>query len=164
MADSVTTVTEKPYTGLTASVKIGSGEEAEILAYISGVDLNLTKDIIEILAFGHKFKEKVPAIKDWTASVDGTVAIAKGGTQEKLYKAFDDASPLTIGIYLDETTYFEGTGYVSSFNISAAPDDKINLTSEIAGSGATILSMAGETVGGGTGLPGSGGGSQDGTS
>lgn len=134
-------VVESPYTGLTASVKIGSGEDARTLAYISGADLTLEKEIIEILAFGMKFKEKVPAIKDWSLSLDGTVALAAGGTQEQLYAAFDDASPLTIGIFLDENTYFEGTGYVSSFNISAAPDDKISLTSEIAGSGATILSM-----------------------
>lgn len=134
---------EKPYTGLTASVKIGTGAEAKVLAYISGVDLNLEKEMIEILAFGMAFKEKVPAIKDWSASVDGTVALATGGTQEMLYNAFDSGAPLTIGIYLDETTYFEGVGYVQNFNISAAPDDKINLSSEIAGSGATTLNLAG---------------------
>lgn len=132
---------EKPYTGLTASVKIGTGAEAKVLAYISGVDLNLEKEMIEILAFGMAFKEKVPAIKDWSASVDGTVALATGGTQEMLYNAFDSGDPLTIGIYLDETTYFEGIGYVQNFNISAAPDDKINLSSEIAGSGATTLNL-----------------------
>ena len=132
---------EKPFTGLTASVKIGSGETAKVLAYISGVDLNLEKEIIEILAFGMTFKEKVPAIKDWSASVDGTVALAKGGTQEELYNAFDSGDPITMGIYLNETTYFEGTGYVQSFNISAAPDDKITLSSEIAGSGATTLTL-----------------------
>ena len=135
--------TEKPYTGLTASVKIGGNESATVLAYISGVDLNLEKEIIEILAFGMTFKEKVPAIKDWSASVDGTVALAAGGTQAQLYEAFDSGDPLTIGIYLDEKTYFEGVGYVQSFNISAAPDDKINLSSEIAGSGATTLTLPG---------------------
>ena len=132
---------EKPLTGLTASVKIGSGSAAKVLAYISGVDLNLEKEMIEILAFGMQYKEKVPAIKDWSASVDGTVALAEGGTQETLYNAFDSGDPLTIGIYLNETTYFEGIGYVQSFNISAAPDDKISLTSEIAGSGATTLTL-----------------------
>lgn len=132
---------EKPYTGLTASVKIGTGESSTVLAYISGVDLNLEKEIIEILAFGMKFKEKVPAIKDWSASIDGTVALATGGTQEKLYNAFDSGDALTIGVYLNDTTYFEGTGYVQSFNISAAPDDKITLSSEIAGSGATTLTL-----------------------
>ena len=131
---------EKPYTGLTASVRIG--EDNDVLAYISGVDLSLTKDIIEILAFGMTFKEKVPAIKDWSASVNGTVALAAGGTQEQLYNAFDSGEPLTLGIYLDDSTYFEGTGYVQSFDISAAPDDKITLSSEIAGSGATTLNLA----------------------
>lgn len=134
---------EKPFTGLTASVKLGSSESAKVLGYISGVDLNLEKEIIEILAFGMEFKEKVPAIKDWSASVDGTVALSSGSTQEELYNAFNSGEPLTIGIYLDETTYFEGTGYVSSFDISAAPDDKISLSSEIAGSGATTLTIPG---------------------
>lgn len=132
---------EKPYTGLTACVKIGTGEASETLAYVSGVDMTLEKEIIEILAFGMQFKEKVPAIKDWSASIDGTVALAAGGTQKKLYDAFESGDPLTIGVFLDETTYFEGTGYVSSFNISASPDDKINLSSEIAGSGATTLTL-----------------------
>lgn len=132
---------EKPFTGLTASVKIGEKPSAQTLAYVSGVDLTLEKDIIEILAFGMQFKEKVPAIKDWSASIDGTVALAQGGTQKQLYDAFESGEALTIGIYLNETTYFEGTGYVSSFNLSAAPDDKISLSAEIAGSGATTLTL-----------------------
>lgn len=139
---------ETPFTGLTASVKIGESASAKVLAYVSGVDLTLEKDIIEILAFGMQFKEKVPAIKDWSISIDGTVALAEGGTQEQLYNAFDSGDPLTIGIYLNATTYFEGTGYVSSFNISAAPDDKISLSSEIAGSGATTLTLPGSDSGG----------------
>ena len=138
---------EKPFTGLTACVKVGSGESAKTLAYISGVDLNLEKDIIEILSFGATYKEKVPAIKDWSASIDGTVALATGGTQKEFYDAFESGNPLTFGIYLDTTTYFEGTGYVQSFDISAAPDDKISLSSEIAGSGATTLTLP--TGGGG---------------
>lgn len=132
---------EKPFTGLTAKVKIGTGQDAKVLAYISGCDLTLEKEVIEILQFGATFKEKVPAIKDWSLSMDGTVALATRGTQKELYDAFESGNALTIGIYLDDTTYFEGTGYVTSFNISAAPDDKISLTSEIAGSGATTLTV-----------------------
>lgn len=132
---------EKPFTGLTAKVKVGTGSSAKVLAYISGVDLSLEKEIIEILAFGMTYKEKVPAVKDWSASIDGTVALAKDGTQKEFYDAFESGEPLTIGIYLDDTTYFEGTGYVSSFDISASPDDKISLSSEIAGSGATTLTL-----------------------
>lgn len=134
-------VTEAPFTGLTACVKLGTGETAKTLAYISGVDLTLEKDIIEVLAFGAEFKEKVPSIKDWSASIDGTVALATGGTQKDLYDAFNESTKVTLGIYLNPTTYFEGAGYVKSFNISASADDKISLTSEIAGTGATTLTL-----------------------
>ena len=134
-------VNEKPYTGLTASLKIGTTEANTVLAYVSGVDLTLEKEIIEILAFGMTYKEKVPAIKDWSISIDGTVALATGGTQKQLYDAFESGDPITVGIYLDENTYFTGTGYVSSFDISASPDDKISLTSDIPGSGATTLTL-----------------------
>lgn len=132
---------EHPFTGLTAAVKIANGcvDPLQTLAYISGFDLTLDKQMIEILAFGMEFKEKVPAVKDWSASVDGTVALAKGSTQEMLYNAFDSGDPISVGLFLDDTTYFEGVGYVSSFNISASPDDKISLTAEIAGTGATTL-------------------------
>ena len=129
---------EKPFTGLTASVKLGANESATVLAYISVFSLSLSKDIIEILAFGMEYKEKVPAIKDWSASVDGTVALATGGSQEKLLTAFESGEPLTFGIYLSDTVYFEGTGYVSSFEIEGAPDDAITLSCEIAGSGAVV--------------------------
>lgn len=137
--------TEKPYTGLTASVKIGTGTGAKVLGYISGVDLSLEKEIIEILAFGMTYKEKVPAVKDWSVSVEGTAAFVEGGTQKDLYDAFENGTAVTLGIYLDEKNYFEGTGYVSSLEISAAPDDKISLSAEIAGSGATVLTLAAAT-------------------
>ncbi len=132
---------EKPFTGLTASVKIGTGQAAKTIAYISGVDLSLEKEIIEILAFGMQYKEKVPAVKDWSASIEGTAALAEGGTQKEFYDAFESGDPITLGIYLDDSNYFEGTGYVSSVEISAAPDDKISLSSEIAGSGAVVLNL-----------------------
>lgn len=128
---------EKPFTGLTAKVKLGE----DILGYISGCTLSLSKDIIEILAFGMEYKEKVPAIKDWSLSVDGTAAFSNEGSQKELHAAFESGDPVTIGIYLDDTTYFEGTGYISSLEIEAAPDDKISISSEMAGSGAVTLTL-----------------------
>ena len=130
---------EKPFTGLTASLKIGTSTASEVLAYVSGVDLTLEKEIIEILAFGMSFKEKVPAIKDWSISIDGTVALATGGSQKQLLDAFESGDPITVGCYLSETVYFEGTALVSSFEIDAAPDDAITLSSELAGTGAVVL-------------------------
>lgn len=132
---------EKPFTGLTAKVQIGESSSKKTIGYISGCSLTLEKEVIEIMQFGATFKEKVPAIKDWSLSMDGTVALAKDSTQKNLYNAFESGDAITVSLFLDDTTYFEGTGYVTSFNIDAAPDDKISLTSEIAGSGATTLTV-----------------------
>lgn len=136
---------DTPYTGLTASVKLGSHSTAILLGYVSGVDLSLEKEIIEILAFGMTYKKKLPAIKDWSMSIDGTLALATGNTQKQLYDAFESGAELVFGIYLDDNNYFEGSGLVSSFGISAAPDDKIGLTAEVAGSGAVVLTVGGVT-------------------
>lgn len=132
---------EKPFTGLTAKVQIGESSSKKTIGYISGCSLTLEKEVIEIMQFGATFKEKVPAIKDWSLSMDGTVALAKDSSQKELYDAFESGDAITVSLFLDDTTYFEGTGYVTSFNIDAAPDDKISLTSEIAGSGATTLTV-----------------------
>lgn len=133
---------EKAYTGLTASVKIGKDPSVQTLAYISGFSLSLSKDIIEIISFGAEYKEKIPAIKDWSASVDGTCAFVNGGTQKQLLDAFESGEAITVGIYLDETTYFTGTGYVSSLDLEGAPDDAITISSEIAGSGAVVATIS----------------------
>ena len=128
---------ERPYTGLTAEIKIGNVP----LAYMSGLDLTLEKAIIEVLQFGAKSKEKVPAIKDWSATVDGTVALAPGGSQQKLYDAFENDEEITVGIFLNEFVYFEGKAYVTNFNINGSPDDKMNLSCDLEGNGAVILTL-----------------------
>ena len=130
---------ERPFTGLTAAIKMGSGQQAQTIAYVSGFNLSLSKDIIEILQFGAQYKEKVPSIKDWSATIDGTVALVAGGTQESLLDAFESGDAITVGCYLTDTIYFEGTALVSSFEIDAAPDDAITLSSELAGTGAVAL-------------------------
>ena len=128
---------ERPYTGLTAEIKIGDVP----LAYMSGIDLTLEKAIIEVLQFGARFQEKVPAIKDWSATVDGTVALAPGGSQQKLYDAFNNDEEITVGIFLNEFVYFEGKAYVTNFNINGSPDDKMNLSCDLEGNGAVILTL-----------------------
>lgn len=140
MAEGTTTTTtsDKPYTGLTAAVKIGT----QVLAYINGLNLDMDKEIIDILQFGARFREKVPAIKNWTASVEGTAAFAKGGTQEALYNAYDKDTKVTLIIQLSEGNFFTGDAYVSRLSIDAAPDDTINISAEFEGTGSVTLTLA----------------------
>ena len=117
-------ITERPYTGLTAEIKVNNS----VLGYMSGVDLTLEKNIIEVLQFGARYQEKVPAIKNWTANVDGTAAFTSGGSQHKLYQAFENDEEITVGIFLDDKVYFEGKAFVENLNITGAPDDKMNIS------------------------------------
>lgn len=133
---------EKPFTGLTGSVKIGANPAGVAIGYISGIDLDLDKEIIEVIQFGGSgFKEKVPAIKDWKATADGTAAFAAGGKQIELLNAYNNSTVVTIGIYLDETTYFEGTALVKSLKISGKADGKFDLSCSLEGSGAIVLEL-----------------------
>lgn len=132
---------DTPMTGLTASVKIGDAPSAKVIAYLSGVNLDVSKEIIEIISFGKQYKEKVPAIKDWSGSVDGTVAFAQDGTQYELIKAFDSGTAVTLGIYLTENCYFTGKALISDYSIDTAPDDKINLSCSFAGTDAVTLTF-----------------------
>ena len=128
-----------PLTGLTAKIEIGVSPDAKTLCYVSGVDLNIEKEIIEVLALGMTYKEKVPAVKDWSADIDGTCALADSNSQDDLYTAFESGAPITVSVFLTDHVLFTGTAYVQNFNISIAPDDKIGLTSSLAGSGALVL-------------------------
>lgn len=128
---------ERPYTGLTARIKINN----TLIGYMNSVELSLDKDIIEILQFGAQYKEKVPAIKNWTASAEGTVAFAAGESQHKLYQAYESGELVELTIMLDEVTAFVGKALVSSLSISGAPDDAMSLSAEFEGSGGTTLTL-----------------------
>lgn len=128
---------ERPYTGLTARIKINE----TLIGYLNSVELSLDKDIIEILQFGAEYKEKVPAIKNWTASAEGTVAFAAGESQHKLYQAYESGELVDLTIMLDSVTSFTGKALVSSLSISGAPDDSMNISAEFEGSGGTTLTL-----------------------
>ena len=130
-------IKERPFTGLTAEIKVNGS----VLGYMSGVDLTLEKSIIEVLQFGARYQEKVPAIKNWTASVDGTAAFTSGGSQHKLYQAYENDEEITVGIFLDDNVYFEGKAYVSNLNISGAPDDKMSISCDLEGNGAVTFTI-----------------------
>lgn len=132
---------EKPYSGLTARVQLNG----VTIGYINSLELNLEKDIAEVLQYGAQYKEKLPTIKNWTASSEGTVAFASGESQHKLYQAFESGEFVTLTIKLDEGVYFEGSALISTLSISGSPDDALSISVEFEGSGAILFTLP-ETV------------------
>ena len=132
---------ERPYSGLTARVQLNG----VTIGYLNSLELNLEKDIAEILQFGAQYKEKLPTIKNWTASSEGTVAFAAGESQHKLYQAFESGEFVTLTVKLDEGVYFEGQALISSLSISGSPDDALSISVEFEGSGGIAFTLP-ETV------------------
>lgn len=132
---------ERPYSGLTARVQLNG----VTIGYLNSLELNLEKDIAEILQFGAQYKEKLPTIKNWTASSEGTVAFAAGESQHKLYQAFESGEFVTLTIKLDEGVYFEGSALISSLSVSGSPDDALSISVEFEGSGGVAFTLP-ETV------------------
>lgn len=128
---------ERPYSGLTARVLVNSN----LIGYLNSVSLNLEGDVAEILQFGAQYKEKVPTIKNWTASVDGTAAFAAGDSQHKLFQAYTTGEKVTLQVKLSEDVYFEGSAFVSSLTISGSPDDAMTISAEFEGSGGVTFTL-----------------------
>lgn len=132
---------EKPYTGLTAAILLNG----TILGYMNNVELSFDRTVVEIMQFSAQYKEKLPAIKNWTASVEGTVAFEAGGSQEKLYLAFESGEFVTLRTELAAGVYFEGDALISTLSISGTPDEAMSISAEFEGSGANTLVLP-ETV------------------
>lgn len=128
---------ERPYTGLTARIKING----TTIGYLNSLDLSFDKEVTEILQFGAEYKEKVPGIKNWTASAEGTVAFSSGEGQHKLYEAYVSGEWVELTVMLDSVTNFTGQALITALNISGAPDDALNLSAEFEGSGGVVLTL-----------------------
>lgn len=125
------------YTGVTGYIKVGTTQ----LAHMSNWSLELSKEILEVISFGNTYKEKVPSIKDWSASSDGSADFNTTDGQKMLVDAFEDGTLLTFGFGLDEDTFFEGTGYIESLTIEDAADGKADISVSVAGSNGVVLNL-----------------------
>jgi len=131
------------YTGVTGKISIKKGEAANAvdIVHMGSFSVELSKEILEVVSFGKDYKEKVPSIKDWSASADGTADFDTAGGQKALIDAFEDGSKLEGSFYLDATTFLKGDCYVESLSIEHAADGKADISISLAGSNAVTLTV-----------------------
>lgn len=130
------------YTGVTGKIAIKKGEGAsKEIAHMANWTVDFTREIIEVVSFGEEYKEKIPSIKDWSASFDGKADFAAASGQKDLLDAFEDGSELEASFYLDDDTFLAGTSYVESLSFTDAADGAVDTSISLAGSGANILTL-----------------------
>lgn len=128
------------YTGITGKITLGE----DLIAHIANFSLEVSSEIVEVVSFGSKFKEKVPSILDWTADADGAADFASNSKQKELWDAMNNQTLLDFGFYLNETTYMKGQGYIESLSIDNAADGNAEISISVAGSGAVTLTTPAE--------------------
>lgn len=129
------------YTGLTGFIKTGASPSQVTLAHMSSWEVELSTEIIEVVSFGNTYKEKVPSIKDWSATADGAVDFASNSGQAALIAAFEAGTLLYFGFCITPTEYLLGTGYIESLTITDEADGNVTISISVAGSNATTFAI-----------------------
>ena len=130
------------YSGVTGKISMKKGTaEAVDIVHMSSWSVELSKEMIEVVSFGDDYKEKVPSIKDWSASADGAADFDTTGGQAMLVEAFEDGSALTGSFYLNDDTFLVGDCYIESLSIEHAADGKADISISLAGSQAVTLTV-----------------------
>lgn len=136
------------YTGVTGSIKVAeyngnTAGTASALAHMANWTVNITREMIEVVSFGSSYKEKIPSIKDWSASSDGKADFDSDNGQAKLVEAFENGTKLRASFYLDENTFLEGDCYIKSLDVEHAADGAGDISISLAGSNAVELNLPG---------------------
>lgn len=131
------------YSGVTGkiSIKPGIAGVAKDIAHLANWTVDLSKEMIEVVSFGDDYKEKIPSIKDWSASADGAVDFAANSGQKDLMDAYEDGTKVEASFYLDTGTFFKGDAYVESLSFSHAADGSAEISISLAGSGGVMLTV-----------------------
>ncbi|MFT3951179.1 MAG: phage tail tube protein [Oscillospiraceae bacterium] len=130
------------YSGVTGKISIKKGAgTATTVAHMASWSVELTKELIDVASFGLDYKERVPSIKDWTASSDGAADFATTSGQKDLVQAFEDGAVLEATFYLDATTFFKGDCFIESLSIEHAADGKADVSISLSGSGGVTLTV-----------------------
>lgn len=132
------------YSGVTGKISIKKGAaQAKDIVHMSSFSVELSKEMIEVASFGNDYKEKIPGIKDWTASADGAADFATTSGQKDLLDAFEDGSKVEASFYLDTNTFFKGDAYIESLSISHAADGSAEVSINLSGAGGVVLTAGG---------------------
>lgn len=130
------------HTGLTGSISINGKD----IAHMNSWELEMSSDIIDVVSFGEKFKEKVPSIKDWSAGADGTADFDTNSGQADLLTALLESTLVEVKLVVDEGLYFKGKAYLESFQVNNKADGAVEMSIQLAGTKAVELVAADGTA------------------
>lgn len=104
-------------------------------AYIDNWTLNAEIGTVEVTAFGESARSYVSTLRGWSVTCGGT--LDKSDTDQDavldLIAATSSPSAVSLRLY-DSSSYWSGSGYLTSVSINSQVGDKVALTFNFLGS------------------------------
>ncbi len=111
---------------------------AVLLTYISGWSVGGSIGHEETTAFGDSNVKRVPTIRDWNGSANGTLD-RSDVSQAALLDQFEDGTIAAVSCRFATdrgSDYWEGSGIIESFSVDAEVRGKVNVSYSIVGADA----------------------------
>lgn len=110
------------YSGITGGVALGT--KTTKIAFIKGFELEISRDMAEILTMGKSWKYSKPGASSWSGTFDGCLSI-EDPSQKALIKSIMNTTEIekTLVFILNDTTTLSGTAYISNVKVTMTSED-----------------------------------------
>lgn len=119
--------------GKDGKVMIGAATVAEVTSW----KLDIGADMLDSTTLTKAWKEFVAGLKEWSGNVECNWNVSGDAAGQK---AFQDAmlggTTVAIKLYVNATTYYSGTAYLSKQGVADGVTDLVGVSFDIQGTGA----------------------------
>ncbi len=101
-----------------------------LVTFIDNWSLDGTIDSVETTAFGDESKKRVPTIRDWSATVSGTLD-KSDAQQAALLDQFEDGTIVAASVQLATdrgSSYWEGSAIIQGFSVNSEVVGKVSVS------------------------------------
>lgn len=111
------------------------------IAYVDSFTLNIGADLVEITAYGSSFKERSPALKDWSGSFTGKLQYSAGqATLLDQFKSGGTVANVALRFNTSGGYSWRGNALISGMPITSNVNGAVTWTANFQGNGALTYS------------------------
>ena len=122
------------YQGTDGYFTAGVAAGAATVGGINRWTITKTSDPIDVSVFGDRWKDYVNGSVGWSASLSGFIDTTDD-PQTKIEDSIDNGTIIELYAHLNNTVYYYGTGYTTSFNVEDTHDGVATVSMDIQGTG-----------------------------
>lgn len=123
--------------GKDGSVDVGANTVAELSEW----SLDVSQDLLESHSFGDDWKENIGGLREWSGSASGSWDMSDTNGQKALQDALlSTVATVSLTLNVNASNAYSGDAYITSINVGAAVDGKVEVTFNFQGNGSLSYS------------------------